>query len=143
MDIQRLLLHFQRHCHDEGPNWHPLDQRRLDSHLTMLYKVKYDLAAIPTSQYLTRNTWLSRHIHPLSYRFPLLKTINGSNFSQGQLFIGMPGSPHTTPSHLGSVQQCCLVYKHILFQISIHINISLNIFYFMNMTMYSILSIQI
>ena len=49
-------------------NWCPLDQRRIDSRLLMLYKVTYDLVAIPASQYLTRNTRLSRHIHPLSYR---------------------------------------------------------------------------
>ena len=49
-------------------NWRPLDQRRIDSRLVMLYKVTYDLVAIPASQYLARNTRLSRHIHPLSYR---------------------------------------------------------------------------
>ena len=55
-------------------NWHPLDQRCIDSRLTMLYKVTYDLVAIRVSQYLTRNTRLSRHIHPLSYRqIPTLK----------------------------------------------------------------------
>ena len=55
-------------------NWHPLDQRRIDSRLLMLYKVTYDLVAIPASQYLIRNARLSRHIHPLSYRqIPILK----------------------------------------------------------------------
>ena len=55
-------------------NWHPLDQRRKDSRLIMLYKVTYDLVAIPAPQYLARNTRLSRHIHPLSYRqIPTLK----------------------------------------------------------------------
>ena len=41
-------------------------------------------------------------------RFPLLKTITGSQFSQGQLFMECPASPHTSSSHLGTVQQCCL-----------------------------------
>ena len=55
-------------------NWRPLDQRRIDSRLIMLHKVTYDLVAIPASQYLTRNTRLSRHIHPNSYRqIPTLK----------------------------------------------------------------------
>ena len=55
-------------------NWRPLDKRRIASRLIMLYKVTYDLVAIPTSQYLTRNTRLSRHIYPLSYRqIPTLK----------------------------------------------------------------------
>ena len=53
---------------DEGLNWRPLDLRRIDSRLIMLYKVTYDLVAIPASQYLTRNTKLSRHIHPLFHR---------------------------------------------------------------------------
>ena len=49
-------------------SWRSRDQRRIDSRLVMLYKVTYDLVAIPASQYLTRNTRLSRYIHPLSYR---------------------------------------------------------------------------
>ena len=58
----------------EDLNWRFLDQRRIDCHLVMLYKVTYDLVAIPASQYLTRNTRLSRCIHPLSYRqIPTLK----------------------------------------------------------------------
>ena len=49
-------------------NWRPLDQRRIDSQLVMMYKVTYDLVAIPASDYLVRNTRTSRHIHPLAYR---------------------------------------------------------------------------
>ena len=75
-------------------NWCPLDQRRIDSCLIMLYKVTYDLVAIPTSQYLTRNTRLSRHIHSLSYRqIPTLKDYYRFTFSQGQLFTGMLCQP--------------------------------------------------
>ena len=33
-------------------NWCPLDQRRIDSQLVMMYKVTYDLVAIPASDYL-------------------------------------------------------------------------------------------
>ena len=74
-------------------NWRPLDQRRIDSRLIM-YKATYDLVAIPASQYLTRNTRLSRHIHALSYRqIPTLKDYYRFTFSQGQLFIGMPCQP--------------------------------------------------
>ena len=62
--------------------WRPLDQRRIDSRLVMLYKVTYDLDAIPASQYLTRNTRLSKHIHPLSYRqIPFLKDYYRFTFS--------------------------------------------------------------
>ena len=35
-------------------NWHPLDQRRIDSRLLMMYKVTYDLVAIPAPEYLVR-----------------------------------------------------------------------------------------
>ena len=49
-------------------NWRPLDQRRIDSRLLMMYKVTYDLVAIPAPEYLNRNTRQSRHIHSLAYR---------------------------------------------------------------------------
>ena len=41
-------------------------------------------------------------------RFPLLKTITGSHYSQGQYSLECPASLYTSPSHLGTVQQCCL-----------------------------------
>ena len=37
-------------------NWPPLDQRHIDSRLLMMYKVTYDLVAIPASDYLIRNS---------------------------------------------------------------------------------------
>ena len=49
-------------------NWRPLDQRGIDSRLLMMYKVTYDLVAIPAPEYLVRNTRQSRHIHSLAYR---------------------------------------------------------------------------
>ena len=49
-------------------NWRPLDQRRIDSRLMMMYKVTYDHVAIPESLYLVRNTRASRHIPSLAYR---------------------------------------------------------------------------
>ena len=33
-------------------NWRPLDQRRIESRLLMMYKVTYDLVAIPAPEYL-------------------------------------------------------------------------------------------
>ena len=33
-------------------NWRPLDQRRIDSRLLMMYKVTYDIVAIPAPEYL-------------------------------------------------------------------------------------------
>ena len=49
-------------------NWRPLDQRRIDSRLLMMYKVAYDLVAIPAPEYLARSTRQSRHIQSLAYR---------------------------------------------------------------------------
>ena len=49
-------------------NGRTLDQRRIDSRLVLLYKVLYDLVAIPASDYLIRNARLSSRFHPLAYR---------------------------------------------------------------------------
>ena len=49
-------------------NWRPLDQRRIDSRLMMMYKVTYDHVTIPESLYLVQNTRASRHIPSLAYR---------------------------------------------------------------------------
>ena len=93
-------------------NWRPLDQRPIDSRLKMLYKVTYDLVAIPASQYLSRNTRLSRyiHVHPLSYRqIPTLKDYyRFTFFPKVNYSLECPASQHTSSSHLGAVQQCCL-----------------------------------
>ena len=43
------------------------DQRSIDCRLVMLYKVTYDLVAIPASDYLTPNRRQSRHIHTPAY----------------------------------------------------------------------------
>ena len=48
--------------------WHPLEQRHIDSRLVMMYKITYDLVAIPASAYLIPNRRESRFIHPLAYR---------------------------------------------------------------------------
>ena len=37
-------------------NWRLLDQCRIDSRLLVMYKVTYDLVAIPAPEYLVRNT---------------------------------------------------------------------------------------
>ena len=48
--------------------WRPLDQRRIDNRLIMLYKITFDLVAIPVEDYLVRNRRESKFIHPLAYR---------------------------------------------------------------------------
>ena len=57
------------------------DQRRIDCRLVMLYKVTYDLFAIPASDYLLPNRRQSRHIHSLAYRqIPTLKNYDKYTF---------------------------------------------------------------
>ena len=46
----------------------------VDSRLTLMYKITYDLVAIPAADYLIPNTMQSRHNHQLAYRqIPTLK----------------------------------------------------------------------
>ena len=55
-------------------NWRTLEQRRIDSRLTLMYKITYDLVAIPAADYLIPNTRQSRHNHLRAYRqIPTLK----------------------------------------------------------------------
>ena len=55
-------------------NWHTLEQQHIDSWLTLMYKITYDLVAIPAADYLIPNTRQSRHNHQLAYRqIPTLK----------------------------------------------------------------------
>ena len=69
------------------------DQRRVDCRL-MLYKITYDLVAIPASDCLTPNRRQSRHIHTQAYRQnPHSRTtINTPSFPE-QSYIGMPPPP--------------------------------------------------
>ena len=55
-------------------NWHALEQRCIDSRLTLMYKITYDLVATPAADYLIPNTRQSKHNHHLAYRqIPTLK----------------------------------------------------------------------
>ena len=49
-------------------NWRTLEQRRIDSRLTLMYKITYVLVAIPAADYLIPNTRQSRYSHQLAYR---------------------------------------------------------------------------
>ena len=49
-------------------NLRPVDQRLIDSRLLMMFKVTYDLVAIPAPEYLVRSTRQSGHIHSSAYR---------------------------------------------------------------------------
>ena len=49
-------------------NWRTLEQRRIDSWLTLMYMITYDLVAIPAADYLIPNTRQLRHNQLLAYR---------------------------------------------------------------------------
>jgi hypothetical protein len=48
--------------------WRRLDLRRIDSRLSLMYKITNQLVAIPIQDFLIPLTRQSRHFHPLSYR---------------------------------------------------------------------------
>ena len=88
-------------------NWCPLDQRRIDSRLMMMYKVTYHLEAIPASLYHVPNTRVSRHIPSLAYRqIQTLKDYYRCQvhiLSQNYHPLECPPCQHTYPSHTGTV----------------------------------------
>ena len=49
-------------------NCRTLEQRRIDSRLTLMYKITYDLLAIPAADYVIPDTRQSRHNTLLAYR---------------------------------------------------------------------------
>ena len=48
--------------------WRRLDLRRIDSRLSLMYKITNQLVAIPIQDVLIPLNRQSRHYHPLSYR---------------------------------------------------------------------------
>ena len=49
-------------------NWRTLEQRRKDNRLILMYKITYDLVAIPSAVYLVLSTRPFKQNHPLAYR---------------------------------------------------------------------------
>ena len=97
-------------------NWRTLEQRRIDSGLTLMYKITYDLVAIPAADYLIPNTRQSRHNHQLAYRqIPTLKDYNKFTF-----FRPLERSPilHSCFTYCGTIQSC-FVPSSIRFTIDI------------------------
>ena len=75
----------------------------------MLYKVTYNLVIIYASQYLTHNTRLSKHIHPLIKRqIPTFKDYYRFTFFQRSIvhWNALPTHQYTSPSQLHTIQQC-------------------------------------
>ena len=91
-------------------SWRPLDQRRIGSRLVLLYKVTYDLVAIPSGDYLIRNTRSSAKNHPLAYRqITTLKDYYKFTFLPPDHHpLERPTSPYTRPPSPCTVQYSCL-----------------------------------
>ena len=99
-------------------NWRPLDQRRTDRRLVLLYKVTYDIVAIPAGDYLIRNTRRSAKNHPLAYRqITTLKDYYTFTFFPRTIihWNALPAHIPILPNP-GTVQYSCLPgcpYKHL------------------------------
>ena len=82
-------------------NWRTLEQRRIDSRLTLMYKITYVLVAIPGADYLIPNTRQSRHSHQLAYRqIPTL--ILSPHHSP----LERPPILHPCFTYCGTIQSC-------------------------------------
>ena len=68
----------------------PLDERRNDSRLMMMYKVTYDLVAIPASLLFETPEYQDTPLHWHTERSRLSKTITGSHSFPELSSIGMP-----------------------------------------------------
>ena len=72
--VRWAIRDYQRTSSVTQLNWRTLEQRRIDSRLTIMYKITYDLVAIPAADYIIPNTRRQRHNHLLAYRqIPTLK----------------------------------------------------------------------
>ena len=58
---------------------------------------------------LVHSTRTGFYLSVTSFVFPLSKTIQVHIFPQDHYPLESPTSPHTGSSHLGAVQQCCLL----------------------------------
>ena len=87
-------------------NWRTLDQQRLESRLVILYKVTYDLAAIPASDYLIlrKKTFSSadRQITTPNNYFMLTRSPTDNHT------LERPTTSYTHPPYPGTVQHSCL-----------------------------------
>ena len=85
-------------------NWRTLEQQRIDSRLTLMYKITYDLVAIPAADYLIPNTRQSRHNHQLAYRqIPTLHILSPPHSP-----LERPPILHSCLTYCGTIQSCCV-----------------------------------
>ena len=87
----------------------PLEQRRLDTRLAMLYKITYDLVAMPLIDYLIPNRRESRFIHPwFTDKFTPLPVTTNTAFPKNCSTLERSTHHHCHSPYCGTVQSCCL-----------------------------------
>ena len=90
-------------------NWRTLEQRRIDSRLILMYKITYDLVAIPAADYLIPNTRPSKSNHHFAYRqIPPSVTITSTHSFPVLYSLECPRTPHPRPIYCGTIQLCCV-----------------------------------
>ena len=93
-------------------NWSTLDQRRIDSRLVLLYKVTYDLVAIPASDYLMWNTRPFSRNPPMAYgQIITLKDFYKYTFFP-RTIIQWNALPHHIPT-LPTLAQFCSAFCQV------------------------------
>ena len=93
-------------------NWSTLDHRRIDSRLVLLYKITYDLVAIPASDYLMRNARPFSRNHPMAYgQITTLKDFYKYTFFPWTI-IQWNVLPHHIPT-LPTLAQFCSVFFQV------------------------------
>ena len=90
-------------------NWRTLEQRRIDSRLTLMYKIIYDLVDIPAADYLIPNTRQSRHNHLIANRqIPTLKDYYKYILSLHHSPLDRSPILHLCCTYCGTIQSCCV-----------------------------------
>ena len=86
-------------------NWRTLEQRRIDSRLTLMYEITYVLVVIPAADYLIPNTQ-----PPIS----LQANSNTQRLLRVHIHSPHPGPPERPPilhpcfTYCGIIQSCCV-----------------------------------
>ena len=104
-------------------NWRTLEQRRIDSRLTLMYKITSDLVAIPAADYLIPNNRQSRHNH--KYANPTCKLSLHANPNTQRLIQVHILSPHHSPLERSPILHPCLPtvaqFSHTVYQV-VHVS---------------------
>ena len=94
-------------------NWRTPEQRRIDSRVTLMYKITYDLVGIPAADYLIPNTCTrqSRHNHLRSIlsKSPHSKTATSTQAFRAPLSFRTLSHFRPLSYLLWHIQSCCVL----------------------------------